>query len=251
MRSSIKPLVSAILLALQLPVVAASEVANDPEGVYERYPQQDAGLGYGIVLGGLIAGPAGAAIGGAAGALIGHSFGSERALRETRSQLAAQAAVQSRASETTSQVAGSECAADRAVTVAARQAADPLPGLLEQGFGFSILFRSDSAQLEPAYQRQLEELVQVLAPLPGLHVELTGHADVRGGESDNLRLSAQRIEQIATVLRAAGLRDAQIDSRAMGEREALAALEDRDGLAFDRQVIVRFTRRAHLMEAAR
>ena len=237
-KTSTKPIVTAMLMALQAPAFATD---GDNE-IYERYPQQDAGLGYGLLVGAVLGGPAGAVVGSAVGALIGHGVGSEKALQTTRLELSqAQSPVQ----------VASDCGGMQTVAYQKPVQADPLHDILAQGFAVNILFRTGSDQLEAQQSRQLDELARVLVQVPDLSVELSGHADLRGAEQDNLKLSARRLEQVEAVLIGAGIAPTRIASRAQGEKQAQAGVADRDGQAFDRQVAVRFVRRAPLLEAAK
>lgn len=247
-KTSTKPIVTAMLMALQAPAFATD---SDNE-IYERYPQQDAGLGYGLLVGAVLGGPAGAVVGSAVGALIGHGVGSEKALQDTRIQLSQAEAnlTQLSQNQTPVQVA-SDCGGMQTVAYQKPVQADPLHDILAQGFAVNILFRTGSDQLEPQQQRQLDELARVLVQVPGLAVELSGHADLRGAEKENLNLSARRLEQVEAVLIGAGIAPTRIASRAQGEKQAQAGIADRDGQAFDRQVAVRFVRHAPLLEAAK
>ncbi len=239
-KPSLKPTAVAILMALQLPVHAATEDVSEP-----HYPQADIGLGAGVVLGALIAGPIGAIAGSAAGSYIGHHVGTRQELADARAELVQ---ARSRQSAPMTTVAVAE---DARVLPANTIMHDVLHDILDRGFGVSVIFRTDADQLDPLYERQLRELAQVVAAVPGLKVELTGHADLRGAEQDNLALSERRIQSVAALLQQAGLEAGQISSQARGESDALASVEDADGQALDRRVIVRFFRASNLMEAAR
>jgi outer membrane protein OmpA-like peptidoglycan-associated protein len=67
-----------------------------------------------------------------------------------------------------------------------------------------------------------------------VHVE--GHADARGNPEFNAQLSAHRAATVRDILLRAGVPAGQIIVDAHGETDAVASIEDIDGMALDRRV---------------
>src|SRR5690606_17418489 len=104
-------------------------------------------------------------------------------------------------------------------------------------------FRSDSAVVEPHYQERLGEFALLARQLPEAVIQLTGHADRRGDEGDNLGLSQRRILAVQQALKSLGVENATIQTAAHGESRPLAAEESLEGNFFDRRVEVRIRAR--------
>ena len=64
-----------------------------------------------------------------------------------------------------------------------------------------IVFKSGSAELDPAHTAVLDEIGQTLAGWSGLEVEVGGHTDSSGSASFNQRLSEQRAQAVLDYLR--------------------------------------------------
>ena len=87
-----------------------------------------------------------------------------------------------------------------------------------------------------SYYAQLASLAQMLKAFPEMDLQILAGADRRGSEDYNQSLSRARAEVVADHLRRAGLPDARIRIRYVGESAATYAPEDLDGLSFDRIV---------------
>lgn len=66
-------------------------------------------------------------------------------------------------------------------------------------------FVTDSAELNPRYVGQLAEVSILLRPYTHYYLKLTGHADMSGDDSYNLKLSMQRAAQVERYLQIFGL----------------------------------------------
>lgn len=201
--------------------------------------KQTTGLGIGTIIGALIGGPPGAIIGAAGGAWLG---------QRDASRDAELAALAKRLRRRTSELSAIKAQFDAlhargptATRTAAPAAAAPGRPALDDGLSMAIFFRTASADIEPALRAHLERLGKLLQSLPELQVHLTGHADRRGSEADNLMLSAQRLGSVRTALQSSGVDAARIHTRALGEFQASGALGDTDAMAFDRKVVIRLS----------
>lgn len=175
----------------------------------------------GVLIGGLLAGPPGMLVGLAGGALVGELENRQQTIQERETALAEaqlQTAQRHQAYKTLLNSARSKLSA------------------MQEGFSFCLGFRSDSADIEPHIAAQLASLAQMLKAFPEMNLQILAGADRRGSEDYNQNLSRARAHVVADHLRRAGLSDARIRIRFVGEAAAAYAPEDLEGLSFDRIV---------------
>ncbi len=183
------------------------------------------GLGTGVLVGAIIAGPIGAAAAGMFGAVMGDNIVKTDALEDTQQTLA----------KTQSDLFSSEQAllsADASIEeMQSKQR-------VWQNIQSAIQFKTGSDNLEPAYQAQLDRLADVLEQHPGLFLELTGYADSRGDETFNLALSNQRANSVKAYLIKKGVDSKQLLTSAKGETPRGSDPISREMLFFDRKVVM-------------
>lgn len=109
----------------------------------------------------------------------------------------------------------------------------PLPSI-----SFMVQFRTATADIEPVYTHQLQQILALLSQQPSAHVELFGFADKRGTSDTNKTLSLSRSQAIASYLINNGIAHERINIMARGENDAQYAQHDNEGLFFDRRVII-------------
>ena len=74
---------------------------------------------------------------------------------------------------------------------------------LDQDIGVgNLLFDTDSAAIRPQYRPLLEAIAERIERGPEVIVSIAGHADARGTEEHNLRLSRHRADAVAAALAA-------------------------------------------------
>jgi outer membrane protein OmpA-like peptidoglycan-associated protein len=175
----------------------------------------------GVLIGGLLAGPPGMLVGMVGGSLVGELENRQQTIEENETTLAAlqqETAQRHQAYKTLLDSTRSQLSA------------------MEEGFSFCLGFRSDSADIEPHIAGQLASLAQMLKAFPELDLQILAGADRRGSEDYNQSLSRARAEVVADHLRRAGLPEARIRIRYVGEAAAAYSPEDLEGLGFDRIV---------------
>ena len=178
----------------------------------------------GVLIGGLLAGPPGLVAGMVGGALVGELGSRGETIEAQQAEL----------DESQRQAARRHQAYKDLLSSTRSQLT-----AMEEGFTFCLGFRTDSAQIEPRIASQLASLAHMLKAFPELDLQIQASADQRGSEAYNRDLSRQRAEVVAEHLRRAGLKDARIRIQYVGESTASYAVEDLEGLGFDR--IVRLT----------
>lgn len=210
-----KPILFAGLLAL----TTASACTTDPETGERRISRAAIG-GIGGALGGYLLGDlvggrrdrtekiVGAGIGGLAGAGIGaYMDRQERQLRE--------------------RTAGTD------VQVIRR--GDDLVLNIPSG----ITFAYDSANVQPQFQRTLDQVASTLAEYNQTYIDVYGHTDSTGSDAYNQTLSERRATSVADYLSGRGVQQARIGTRGYGETQPVAANDTAEGQAANRRVEIK------------
>lgn len=103
----------------------------------------------------------------------------------------------------------------------------------------NVFFETASAELLPASTVELDRLVTLLKSAPDLRVELGGHTDNVGGESDNQKLSQARAEAVRAYVLEAGIDESRIEAKGYGEEKPVADNETEEGRAKNRRTEVK------------
>lgn len=110
-----------------------------------------------------------------------------------------------------------------------------------EGVPTIVHFALDKSFLAPATREVLDRIVETLAPYPGMHVVLTGHTDPRASNAYNQALSERRVNAVRDYLRSRGMKDEQIETRAVGEERPIVVGESIRDHARNRRVDIVFT----------
>ncbi len=204
---------------------------NGQAGGETRYPETWQGAGIGAIAGAIIGGPPGFIVGAAGGVLAGRNQGLEADLQNTKQALQRLSQQEQAKSGRLQELAG-QLAAAQADYQQRLQA-------IARGFTQRIHFRTGKTTLEPEAQQDLADLAAMLQTQPAWHIVLHAHADRRGKPSTNQALSAARAEAVSQQLVLHGVDPARIARQAHGESDARYPAEDREGLVYDRQVVIR------------
>jgi len=103
----------------------------------------------------------------------------------------------------------------------------------------NVLFETGSATLLPVSGQELDRLVDVLAQAKDLRVEIAGHTDNVGTETDNLRLSEARAVSVRQYLIDVGVTAERISTKGYGESRPVAANDTEEGRAKNRRTTFR------------
>lgn len=219
-----KYLMAVAVFMLSVSIVHADTAADRGE---------NAGVGSGIIVGALAAGPLGAIVGATTGGFIGNQVAKARLVDQLEGELS---------------MAESEAADLRMALEATRadlsESEERLAVLQHRptssaGLEMEVLFRTGSSDLDIEAEHRLVGLSEMLDREPDLVVTLDGHADRRGNDQYNLELSEARAESVRQILMNHGLTSDRIASRAHGDTMSIAGEGDLDAYALERNVRIR------------
>jgi len=112
----------------------------------------------------------------------------------------------------------------------------PAPAATTVAVPDRVHFALNSARLSSRSAAVLERLAVVLATHPSVTVELQGHADERGNETFNQKLSLRRAEVVRTYLVATGIDRVRVTLRACGGSQPAQDGNDSESHARNRRV---------------
>lgn len=80
-----------------------------------------------------------------------------------------------------------------------------------------IYFNFDEAKILPEAEKSLQKVIAIMKEYPELKIEIGSHADVRGTESYNQRLSERRAQATLEYIVSQGIEEERITARGYGE----------------------------------
>jgi outer membrane protein OmpA-like peptidoglycan-associated protein len=95
--------------------------------------------------------------------------------------------------------------------------AEVTPQEIKIDLSADVLFDFDEADLKPAAEAQLQNLLTVVNSRPNAAVSIEGHTDVRGDDAYNQALSQRRAESVRTWLTGQGVDGARLTPTGAGE----------------------------------
>jgi outer membrane protein OmpA-like peptidoglycan-associated protein len=103
-----------------------------------------------------------------------------------------------------------------------------------------LLFKTNSAELEPGVKRKLEHVAQILASNPQVNsVVVEGYTDDVGTPQLNESLSETRAESVSAYLETHGISRDRISTRALSSENPVASNKTSEGRAMNRRVEIR------------
>ncbi|WP_414828723.1 sortase-associated OmpA-like protein PdsO [Alteromonas sp. H39] len=234
---------AAVLTALLSAPVSAKSERDD-----EADRSAAIGMGSGVIIGAVVAGPVGAAVAGVIGAMIGNDQVQEKRLDESRQALAKsqQALNDSQQALFAMHDELSAMQKEARITRVNYQAETTEKVLAIES---SVQFKTGSVTIEPTYHTQLDKIADALARHDKLTVRLTGHADNRGDAAFNQALSMQRALSVKKYLTAKGVKSEQVFTVAMGEEKS--AGQSYEETFFDRRVVMQISEDSNTLTAKR
>ena len=103
---------------------------------------------------------------------------------------------------------------------------------------FTLYFLEGTTTTTPESAPVIEELRAEIARRPGAEVQVTGHTDTVGSETDNDALSQKRAEEILNLLASQGFDRSVMSAVGRGEREPREATADNVSNPVNRRVEV-------------
>jgi outer membrane protein OmpA-like peptidoglycan-associated protein len=101
----------------------------------------------------------------------------------------------------------------------------------------NIFFDRKQATLRPESTTELQQLVTLLKDNPTMKIEVSGHTDAMGKDSDNQQLSDDRARAVKEyVVTIGGVDAGRITARGYGETRPLATNDTDEGRAKNRRV---------------
>jgi outer membrane protein OmpA-like peptidoglycan-associated protein len=103
---------------------------------------------------------------------------------------------------------------------------------------YGINFDTDSAQLRPDAQPEVQELLSVLKANPAWKIAIGGHTDSTGTAPHNLDLSKRRAESVMAALVKGGIGAGRMSAQGFGQTQPVAGNDTELGRAQNRRVEV-------------
>jgi OOP family OmpA-OmpF porin len=114
----------------------------------------------------------------------------------------------------------------------------------ETWFDFDrLLFDSNSANLQPSSQEQLQNISNILKAYPNVHVRIGGYTDNQGDAGANLKLSQDRADNVMQQIIVLGVDPSRVDAKGYGEDHPVADNFTEAGRAQNRRISLRVTQK--------
>jgi outer membrane protein OmpA-like peptidoglycan-associated protein len=99
-----------------------------------------------------------------------------------------------------------------------REVPVPVPVTKEWPAFSNVIFDFDKADIRASEQEKIKAVADFVKQNPKFEVGLAGHADPRGGDAYNVKLSDQRTKAVSEALVAAGVPKDHVRTGAFGDR---------------------------------
>jgi outer membrane protein OmpA-like peptidoglycan-associated protein len=107
----------------------------------------------------------------------------------------------------------------------------------------NVFFDSDSYQLKPESQVELDKLVTFLQQNASVSIEIQGHTDNVGTAAYNLDLSSKRAQSVVDYLLTKGVNTSRMTSKGFGLTQPVATNDTEEGRAQNRRTEMRIVKR--------
>lgn len=196
-----------------LSIIAMVVVLVSPLAADERKLNfsEHLGFGSGAAFGAALAGPVGVVVGGTIGALIVHDRHNDQIIARKNRKLDS---LNKAISESRSELARVNALREKTQNemVALRE--------LLRDLSMTVHFETNSAITAEEYRSSLDAIALASKKIDGIKISVIGHADERGTESQNQKLSEMRAQSVGMILNKAGLPNGIIVRKGVGEAEA-------------------------------
>lgn len=224
------------------PFISGSSLANtlsEPQLTAKQQNSvgdEDIGMGIGLVIGAIIAGPVGAIVTGVMSALVVKNSQVENQVGQLDVALAQ---VKNQAMHDRSGFARKLQQAEQSYQtelLAMQQNYQASEQLQAQNLLMSLQFDTGASELAPHYQEQVIALVALLKRASNMTIDLSGYTDLQGHKAVNQVLSLARVNSVKNALIAQGIERSRINTFAFGEERPIVANANQPVSFYDRRV---------------
>jgi peptidoglycan-associated lipoprotein len=106
----------------------------------------------------------------------------------------------------------------------------------------TIYFMLDSSEVQPDFIQVINAHAQYLVAHPNQKLTLEGHADERGSREYNIALGDQRAKSVASMMKAQGVSDGQLELVSYGEEKPAVFGSDESSYERNRRVELSYQR---------
>ena len=103
----------------------------------------------------------------------------------------------------------------------------------------NVKFETNTTNIVAGTEAGIMELVEFLKQNPAVNIEINGHTDNVGSDTDNVNLSLQRAQKVKELLLQQGIATSRIITNGFGEAEPIADNETEEGRAKNRRVEIK------------
>lgn len=107
----------------------------------------------------------------------------------------------------------------------------------------NLFFDTDSYQIQPKSESELEKILQFLRKNPSVKVEISGHTDNRGSAAYNRTLSQNRANSVVEYLTKNGIQPSRLSARGYGDTQPIASNDTEEGRQLNRRTELKITGR--------
>ncbi len=107
----------------------------------------------------------------------------------------------------------------------------------------NLIFDLGKSEIKPGSFEELDRLVQQMTDYPEMVIQLEGHTDFRGGQSQNFRLSEDRVKKVKEYLVRKGIKENRILTKAFGGSNPVSREASEEAARLNRRVEVRIIKR--------
>lgn len=118
-------------------------------------------------------------------------------------------------------------------------------------FDSGILFKTNSADLQPQAKANIEKLANILNKYPDTIILIEGHTDSDGSDAYNQKLSERRAEAVTAYTRSLDVAGSRMKTVGYGETQPVASNDTAEGKQANRRVEIAIMANEKMKKAAK